>query len=439
MPCMGVYESRSATGGRQRARRVFGSRSRSVPARRALGAPAANDGSSAVSPVSPATAPASAAPTSAAPASAAPTSAAPAAGAARALATRKVGSVAVVSSPPANAPSPATPHKPHRAAAAVPVQRIPAQRTPAPVSAVPTPVPTPAPAAPVRARGAVAVPAQPAPVPAGAGDSADHQDRTSLADRWHAVRGRRAFVLIALLAAVATSAILVVAVGLPSSEPKHPKVDPGWSDGAGRALVAASYSSPSGEKALMSLGSKAMSLTIDDGPDPQYTPGMLNLLREQHITAVFCLVGKEAEKYPELVRRIVADGHALCNHSYAHDLSLGRRGQDQITTDLDKTSKAIEKASGGVRPQYFRAPGGNWTPQVIQLSRAAGMVPLGWDTDTRDWTKPGVEAIKQVVLAAQPGAIILCHDAGGDRTQTLEALTAALPVLVGKKQKFVFP
>jgi peptidoglycan/xylan/chitin deacetylase (PgdA/CDA1 family) len=107
--------------------------------------------------------------------------------------------------------------------------------------------------------------------------------------------------------------------------------------------------------ALRTVGGKRVALTIDDGPDPTWTPRYLRLLAKLHIKAVFCLIGENVRRYPGLVKQIVAGGHTLCNHTMHHDLRIGRRSTATMHTDLTATTAAIVRASGGVRPVFFRA------------------------------------------------------------------------------------
>lgn len=177
-------------------------------------------------------------------------------------------------------------------------------------------------------------------------------------------------------------------------------------------------------------GSREVALTFDDGPDPSYTPQTLALLRQYQVRATFCLVGTNVEQYPDLVRAIAADGHTLCNHSWSHDLSLGRRSRARIQADLVRTNEALRAAVPGARIGYFRQPGGNWTPNVVAVAHALGMTPLHWTVDPQDWRRPGAGSISATVTGGTfSGAIVLLHDAGGDRRQTVSALRSILPNL----------
>ncbi len=173
-----------------------------------------------------------------------------------------------------------------------------------------------------------------------------------------------------------------------------------------------------------------IALTFDDGPDPRWTGQVLALLAQYRIHATFCFVGEYVRKYPALVHQIAAAGHSMCNHTYTHDDRIGTRTPAQIRSDLQATYDAIVSASGGVRPRYFRAPAGRWTPALIAEARAQGMSPLDWTVDPRDWARPGVPTIVHNVLAnVRPGSIVLMHDGYGHREQSVAALRLILPEL----------
>ncbi len=174
-------------------------------------------------------------------------------------------------------------------------------------------------------------------------------------------------------------------------------------------------------------GAKGVALTFDDGPDPTWTPQVLDRLRAARVPATFCVVGTQVRRHPELVRRIVREGHQLCNHSWHHDVDLGRRPVAEIRADLQRTNAAIRAAVPGAKVPFYRQPGGRWTPEVVKVAKQLGMRSLHWTVDPRDWGKPPAETIsKRVHSAARPGAVVLLHDGGGDRAATL----AACPVVI---------
>lgn len=183
----------------------------------------------------------------------------------------------------------------------------------------------------------------------------------------------------------------------------------------------------------------AVALTFDDGPDPTWTPQVLALLARAHVHATFCLVGRLAAAHPELVKAILAGGHSLCNHTWDHDEQLPSRSASAIRSNLARASTAI-KAAGGRAPLLFRAPGGNWSPAVEAEARAQHMAPLKWTVDPRDWSRPGTSAILANVFGhLRPGGVILLHDGGGNRAQTLAALPVLLRQLPTEGFRFVVP
>ncbi|MEW2376976.1 polysaccharide deacetylase family protein [Micromonospora sp. NPDC047812] len=169
-------------------------------------------------------------------------------------------------------------------------------------------------------------------------------------------------------------------------------------------------------------GVRTVALTFDDGPSPAWTPKVLDRLRAARVTATFCVVGTQARRHPELVRRIVREGHQLCNHSWNHDLDLGRRPVDEIRRDLVRTNAAIRAAVPGVKVPFYRQPGGRWTREVVTVAGQLGMRSLHWNVDPQDWGKPTAATIvKRVRAATRPGSVVLLHDGGGNRAATLAA------------------
>lgn len=184
----------------------------------------------------------------------------------------------------------------------------------------------------------------------------------------------------------------------------------------------------------------AVALTIDDGPHPVWTPKVLDLLAKYHVHATFCLIGEQVQEYPDLVRRIVADGNTLCDHTWDHDENLPSRSTGVIRREIQSTYDAIVQASGGVQPVYYRAPGGNWGGQVTEVARDLGLTSLNWSVDPVDWSRPGTQKIISVVLSkTEPGDVILMHDGGGNRQQSLDALRVILPTLLARGDTFVTP
>lgn len=191
---------------------------------------------------------------------------------------------------------------------------------------------------------------------------------------------------------------------------------------------------------LFSLASadKIVALTIDDGPDPTHTPAVLAILRQHGVRATFFLIGENAAEHPELVREIAQQGHHLANHTWSHP-DLRHLPEAQVRDELERTSDVLQKASG--KPlSWFRAPGGDWSDVALRTCSELGMRPMGWSVDPRDWARPGTSKITNRVLeSVRPGSIVLNHDGGGDRSQTIAALRTYLPVLIDDGYKFTAP
>ncbi|MEU3692147.1 polysaccharide deacetylase family protein [Streptomyces narbonensis] len=187
-------------------------------------------------------------------------------------------------------------------------------------------------------------------------------------------------------------------------------------------------------------GARGVNLTIDDGPDPVWTPQVLDVLREYGVKATFCMVGTQAQAHPDLVKKVVAAGHRLCNHSVSHDTAMDKASQAYQKQQILDAERMITKASGGVRPVYYRAPGGAFTPYSRSVAASRGMRPLGWNVDTKDFERPGTDAIVATVERELPnGPTLLFHDAGGDRSQTVEALRRLLPRLKEQGYTYGYP
>ncbi|WP_069171759.1 polysaccharide deacetylase family protein [Streptomyces griseus] len=187
-------------------------------------------------------------------------------------------------------------------------------------------------------------------------------------------------------------------------------------------------------------GDRGVNITIDDGPDPVWTPQVLRLLKDSGVKATFCMVGTQAEAYPDLVKAVVADGHRLCNHTVSHNTAMDTRSEAYQSQEILDAERMITKASGGVRPQYYRAPGGAFTPYSRHLAASRGMRPLGWNVDSKDFERPGVDTMVATVKSEiSDGPTVLFHDAGGDRSQTVAALGEVLPWLREQGYSFGFP
>ncbi|WP_344488176.1 polysaccharide deacetylase family protein [Glycomyces endophyticus] len=175
-------------------------------------------------------------------------------------------------------------------------------------------------------------------------------------------------------------------------------------------------------------GDDSVALTFDDGPSPEWTPKVLDMLRERGIKAVFCVIGAYAEAYPELVADIAREGHTLCNHSWYHEFDLGTWSEEEIRANLQRTNDAILKAAPGADVAYFRHPGGQWTDKAIGVAADLGMESLHWAVDPSDWDDKTTERqIREHVLdRTGPGAIVLLHDGASNQQDMCGALTSIL-------------
>lgn len=186
---------------------------------------------------------------------------------------------------------------------------------------------------------------------------------------------------------------------------------------------------------------KVVALTFDDGPHPQYTPQVLALLAQHRAVATFCMVGYQAARYPELVRQVAAAGMRLCAHSMSHDEQLPTRPASSIEAEIVGSRAVLVAAAGpDTAVDHFRAPAGNWSEHVQLVATHGNMKSLSWSVDSHDWTQPGAAQILATVQRdVQPGAVVLLHDGGGRREQTIAALTELLPWLVAQGYTFGVP
>jgi peptidoglycan/xylan/chitin deacetylase (PgdA/CDA1 family) len=183
---------------------------------------------------------------------------------------------------------------------------------------------------------------------------------------------------------------------------------------------------------------RSMVLTFDDGPDPRYTPDILRTLRTHDVRAMFFVCGEMAADNKDLLREMADDGHVVGNHTWTHPL-LTRLSRSAIRSEMERTCEVIDKAYGEP-PLWFRAPYGAWNRAAFQLGAELGMEPLAWTVDTLDWTTPGTRRIAdRVERGAAPGVVVLSHDAGGDRSQSVRALREYLPELLDSGYHITVP
>ncbi|MFF0263994.1 polysaccharide deacetylase family protein [Kribbella sp. NPDC004536] len=176
------------------------------------------------------------------------------------------------------------------------------------------------------------------------------------------------------------------------------------------------------------LPAKYVVLTFDDGPDADYTPKVLDILALYGAKATFFEVGQNVRKHPELTKQLHAAGHSVENHTWDHS-DLRKLTAARFQQEVTSTDQAI-RAQTGSTPGCLRPPYGGVNPAVRQRARQLGKDLVVWTVDSRDWTKPGTAAIVQRVLKnVHSGSVILMHDGGGNRAQTVAALPTILKAL----------
>jgi peptidoglycan/xylan/chitin deacetylase (PgdA/CDA1 family) len=177
-----------------------------------------------------------------------------------------------------------------------------------------------------------------------------------------------------------------------------------------------------------------IAMTFDDGPQPQNTPRLLDMLRARNIKATFYVIGRSVDIYPQIVRRTVAEGHEIGNHSYTHRL-LSKLSDSEIISDLGRCRDAIGRAAG-VQPRTMRPPYGGLLQRQRELVHSEfGYPTILWSLDPLDWKRPGAGVITSRILAgASAGGIVLAHDL---HSQTVDAMPATLDGLLARGYKFV--
>jgi len=190
---------------------------------------------------------------------------------------------------------------------------------------------------------------------------------------------------------------------------------------------------------------KAVALTFDDGPDPKFTSQILDVLKQENVQATFFIIGGNAEKYPELVRRTYAEGHDIGNHTYTHP-NIADVSTTQLNLEVSATSRLIESVLGR-QTHLFRSPyGEDSEPETqdqvrpLDVLSQQGYVFVGMRIDPNDWKQPGVDVIVDEVVRqveSGEGNVVLLHDSGGERAQTVKALPRIIESLRQRGYRFV--
>ncbi|MET8981173.1 glycosyltransferase [Streptomyces sp. NPDC004539] len=197
-----------------------------------------------------------------------------------------------------------------------------------------------------------------------------------------------------------------------------------------------------GAPSSLRLADHRIVLTFDDGPDPRWTPKVLDVLKKHHAHAVFFVTGTMASRYPELVERMVREGHEIGLHTFNHP-DLSYQSKKRVDWELTQNQLALVGAAG-VRTSLFRPPYSSFADAmdnaswpVTEYIGGRGYLTVVNDTDSEDWRKPGVaEIVARATPKGGKGAIVLMHDSGGDRHQTVQALDVLLPTLQKEGYRF---
>jgi peptidoglycan/xylan/chitin deacetylase (PgdA/CDA1 family) len=222
----------------------------------------------------------------------------------------------------------------------------------------------------------------------------------------------------------------VTSTEAPARPARHPKPE--------HSTPAADAVAPAQPVYYVDGGRKAIALTIDDGPSPIYTPQVLQILEKYHVTASFSMIGENVTYYPEIAREVADAGHAIVNHTWNHaDLAL--LSASQTRAEIASATDAIHAAVGET-PRMFRAPYGAWSQAALEYCASERLMPLDWSVDPRDWSMPGVrEIVSNIMANTRTGSIILEHDGGGNRSETVAALKIVIPRLLDEGYHFTSP
>jgi peptidoglycan/xylan/chitin deacetylase (PgdA/CDA1 family) len=177
-----------------------------------------------------------------------------------------------------------------------------------------------------------------------------------------------------------------------------------------------------------------IAMTFDDGPHPQNTPRLLDMLAQRNIKATFYVIGRSVDLYPGVLRRTVAEGHEIGNHSHTHRL-LSKLGDTEVRQEMQRCQDAIGRAAG-VRPRTMRPPYGGLLQRQRQLIlEEFGYPTILWSVDPLDWKRPGPSVVTSRILSGTTaGGIVLAHDL---HSQTVDAMPATLDGLLRRGFKFV--
>ena len=188
---------------------------------------------------------------------------------------------------------------------------------------------------------------------------------------------------------------------------------------------------------------KVIALTFDDGPWETTTDQILDVLEANGAKATFFTIGNQISYNADKIQREHDLGCQVCTHTWDHASGSGQgvnityMSADEQINEIQQGYAAIKEALGEEPSHVTRSPGGNYYGETVSILEPYIDAEIGWDVDTEDWRLPGADAIYERIMSVQPGQVILCHDGGGDRSQTVEAVSRAVPELVAQGYKLV--
>ena len=211
--------------------------------------------------------------------------------------------------------------------------------------------------------------------------------------------------------------------------PQRPQAEP---------VTAAEAGAPKAEKYVWSdchVNGPYIAMTFDDGPSAKLTPHLLDVLKERNMHVTFFVLGENAKPHPEILKRALAEGHEIGNHSWDHP-QLSKLSDDAVRSQLNRAKEAIQAANGGQPVTLMRPPYGALTKdQRKWVHEELGYKIILWDVDPLDWKRPGAAAVEERILAGtRNGSIILSHDI---HPGTVEAMPDTFDKLLAKGFKFV--
>ena len=182
---------------------------------------------------------------------------------------------------------------------------------------------------------------------------------------------------------------------------------------------------------------KPIALTFDDGPWPNSTAQVLDVLKKSNVKATFFMVGMQVQKYPQLLKQVVANGHAIGNHTWSHQYD--HYNASAAAREIDRTAEIVYKTTG-VKTSLFRPPAGILNNGLVSYAHEKKYAVVMWSVDSKDWRSRRTTRqafIDNVLKEAKPGGIVLLHDGGGDRSNTVQALPQLISQLKKHGYKFV--